>query len=546
LKTKLAAPEGRYPKDSLDSGRREEQEIKVCHVGDLKIGLELHGANSTFPDRSLENKSYYLLSEQSGSMWTLQYKDAQNNSTYQLGTASVDEKGWLTVIVPALDTQNTPSIQLAREALACSTLTIVSKDVGERDYVQLRRPDECGPLVIEKFFANGQAWPRKNKVGDREPAKLPVPEVILPPNPWLFRLRPNDGTGVVLKGAAQGDSVVSISPAASEGSFGVNGARASNCNLRMQVDGIDFWNPRIDFNRNGLAPHDALTLSVDASDLVGVDGFANYSRFGRLNKAPAQAYAETNADRIPAAAWFPLSVIKVRDFEATQLSGVAEKTMSNLVQAWLPAGLFNGATARQKAMSAVFKDKTLDKPRSLKDWQNALLAFVKKTPEYVDWCGHLGPQPDQNKEAGEYKKWVEKKAIRDERLSAGPEKLREFVQHMHATYSDEDGKRKTAPLFAICKAIGELPRIEKDKQDTRALLERMLNADLVIEGEIIVWAPHLDKQPCVVATFAAGAGREPVVIGAYKGPPKSGPGDGVTDADVAAGDAAVPENPAAP
>jgi hypothetical protein len=56
----------------------------------------------------------------------------------------------------------------------------------------------------------------------------------------------------------------------------------------------------------------------------------------------------------------------------------------------------------------------------------------------------------------------------------------------------------------------------------------------VIEGQLVVWAPHLDKQPCVLATFAAGAGREPVKISADK-VARPGIPDQQTDPDVAGG-----------
>jgi hypothetical protein len=539
FKKKLAEPGGRYPKTSLYGDQDKEQLIKVCNVGDLNVDLQSHTLNSHFPDHIHGlNKSYYLLcqpNQQHPKEWRFLYRDAQNN-TYPpdtpLGIVCVDAHGWLTVSLPACDSKTTQADRRARQALACSTLMIKSNDVGECEYVQLRRPDEYGPLLIEKFFANGRVWSKKH--GNLLAAEFPVPEVILPPNPWLFEVRPKDGSGVVLKRGDHAEPGIKITNQSSPGNFGITPGKANICTLRMSVDEMDFWNLRLDFNRHGLDPHDALTVSADASDLVGVNGFASYSRLGHLNKAFAQKDGEKNADRVLAASWFPLSANKVKDFEPTHLSGVAEKTMSNLVQTWLPAGIFTGDTARQKAMATVFKDKTLDKSRSLKDWQEDFREFIKKTPDYVDWCGHPAPEPDREKQKEAHKKWAQDKALREKRLLAGPDELREFVGHLHAKYSDEGGKRKTAPLIAVCKAIGELPRIEKEKRETHALLKRMLDADLVIEGQLVVWAPHLDKQPCVLATFAAGAGREPVKISADK-VARPGIPDQQTDPDVAGG-----------
>jgi hypothetical protein len=545
FKKKLAGPNGRYPEASLHGDRGDGQKIRVCDVGKLKINLQLHGANSTFVDPLLNDKPYYLYSEPSGSEWKLSYKDAQNHSAYELGIARVDADGWLTVSLPARDTQKSPSIQLARQALACSALTIVSKDVEDREYVQLCRPNEYGPLVIEKFFANGRVWPKKNNHGDRLDAELPVPEVILPRNPWLFAVQPKDGSGVVLTRGDPAERGIKITHQSSEGDFGSSPGKANSCTLKMSVDGKDFWNPRIAFNRHGVDPLDALTVSVEASDLEGREGFAAYSRLGHLNKAPGQEHGEPNAHRVLVGPWCPLSAKKVIEFEKDQLSAVPKATMSSFVQAWLPANLFKGATARQAAILPIFKDDAFDKSRALKDWPEAFWQFVKKSREYVAWCGDPGPEPDPKKEEGKHKKWLQDRALFQARLAAGPKESRAFVQHMQEKHRDEDSKKKAAPLLAVCEAIEQLPRIEKEKRETHALLERMLEADLQIEGQLVVWAPQLDKQPCVLATFAAGDRRKPVVIKA-KVASKPGPEAGRTEPDVQHDQPASPETASTP
>jgi hypothetical protein len=547
FKKERAAPGGRYPEASLYGDRDEEQVVRVCNVGDLNIDLELYANNSTFQDAAF-NTSYVLscLSDVKGAKkWGLCYRDVQDNSTYPLGSARVDHDGWLTVSLPACDVKTTQADCRAREALACSTLTIVSKDVEDREYVQLCRPNEYGPLVIEKFFANGRVWPKKNNHGDRLDAELPVPEVILPRNPWLFAVQPKDGSGVVLTRGDPAERGIKITHQSSEGDFGSSPGKANSCTLKMSVDGKDFWNPRIAFNRHGVDPLDALTVSVEASDLEGREGFAAYSRLGHLNKAPGQEHGEPNAHRVLVGPWCPLSAKKVIEFEKDQLSAVPKATMSSFVQAWLPANLFKGATARQAAILPIFKDDAFDKSRALKDWPEAFWQFVKKSREYVAWCGDPGPEPDPKKEEGKHKKWLQDRALFQARLAAGPKESRAFVQHMQEKHRDEDSKKKAAPLLAVCEAIEQLPRIEKEKRETHALLERMLEADLQIEGQLVVWAPQLDKQPCVLATFAAGDRRKPVVIKA-KVASKPGPEAGRTEPDVQHDQPASPETASTP
>ncbi len=529
LQANLAKPAGRYPLDSLDGENPEAQTAKICEVGDVEFDLVLPtdiftpGSDAwqfacSRPDKAKREWVIECVSWPQG--------QPQSKKPNALGTARVEDDGWLVVALEKLEAGQ--YLRAAREALTCGPLTLktpIHPNGGadmEETWVQLRRPAEYGPIVIEKFFGNKLIWPKgKVKDGKWPPSEFaPIPGVAVPANPWVFRMMAGK-SDVVLAGA--GDRKPQAGGITSQdGSFDAVGRPSPSASqIRWQASfsreptPIDFLRTDVEFQRlNDGVDGSVLGVRIENAEIESWN--INYELLAHLNKAPALNYREAGADRLDADEFFPITKKVVEDFRKSQLEAVAYATISRFVQAWLPLEKFPTDAIRIKLMTEQFGARERPKPMPLEEWPEPLRNFLASHPLYEEWCFPPGkppvqPPPDEKQKQA----WEEKKrkwdAVRQALLTERRTKTAEFAAWLNHQKSPEDEK-VVAALQAVCTAIEKLPAVETGKRETVALLESMETADLQISGALVVWPASEPGKQCVLATFTAG--RTPVVLNA--------------------------------
>jgi hypothetical protein len=533
-----AKPGGRYPQQSLYGEKPERQEARICKVADVEFDLVVPTTafTSAFgdvwqlacsrPDTTKQRWEFECVSWDEAAQ---RADPSKPKNRAKIGSATVDEEGWLVATLDPLDGKK-PMATLAREALACGPLTFKTPlhASGGADlattFVQLRRPAEYGPIVIEDFSANKRIWP-KGKPIDGKLLKgdyAAVPGVAVPLNPWAWKMT-TEKKDVTFDGG--GDRRPRVEWVGSD-----NGQFSSvtqdsaeiqiqwNASFSKETNSVPLLRTGVELQ--GLDDSSGPVLGVRIENAAIDTACVKHDLLANLNKTPTLMYREAGADRLSVDVFFPITKRVVVDFQKSQIDSVAYPTMNRFVQTWLPMERFPTEAARVAAVRNIAAAKTDARPMSLAGWPDALRELVANTAAYTEWCSPpapLEPQPGdpKQKEAWEKKKatWAQANQAFEERKKQGRRKTAEFahwLQQQKAT--SPEAQKEVDPIVAVCTAIEKLPAVETGKRETLELLESMADADLQITGSLVVWESSYPDKQCVLATFTAG--KDPVVVAA--------------------------------
>jgi len=530
-----AKPGGRYPQQSLYGEKPERQEARICKVADVEFDLVVPTTafTSAFgdvwqlacsrPDTTKQRWEFECVSWDEAAQ---RDDPSKPKNRAKIGSATVDEEGWLVATLDPLDGKK-PMATLAREALACGPLTFKTPlhASGGADlattFVQLRRPAEYGPIVIEDFFANKRIWPKKVQEGKLAPSDyVALTTAAVPVNPWLWKMITEKKDVTLDGGGVRRPRVDSVDSDNGQFSSVTKDSAAIqiqwNASFSKETNSVPLLRTDIEFQR--LDDPDRPVLGVRIGNAAIDTACVKHDLLANLNKAPALMFREAGADRLSVDLFFPITKKVLVDFQKSHIDSVAYATMNRFVQAWLPAERFPTDPARGKAMADMVSGVKASHAMALAKWPDALREFVANRVLYTEWCSPPTPLEPQPGDPKQKEAWEKKKAKYEQDTKAfetkkkkGLEKPAEFAQWLQQQKATSpEAQKEVDPLVAVCIAIEKLPAVETGKRETLELLEAMADADLQITGSLVVWESSYPEKQCVLATFTAG--KDPVVV----------------------------------
>lgn len=476
LRKNLAAAR-HWPGAGLDGSRPEPQETRLCALGGAKVVPRLPGVEfslaagngrfrlSCVPDA--EN-AWKIICSPAG--------PAVAAAPLHIGGVSVRDDALVAGLsqLPAPNDPRFPEYLGAREAVATTILVLANADDSQdTTYVQLRRPVEAPPIVIEQFFFDKDLCPPSTKRDSGEAVRLFL-QASLPATPWPCTIRVS---GKSVTGDLAGEIVESVS---GQPSGGVQLPSAWtiewSTGAGKPVMRTAFQLANKEMPDTGKDPSQT-QFWLQSSDVL--EPWNSFRSCADLNQARPPRYPMHQLPRV--------SLLKIgsevpADSDDDQVGFPLIKNFSDVCKQYPKAPL--DLTPFQS------EDKM-----SVSDWKNSIRSAISKSTEYRAWvdANDPGPRPDPPGD------WNKRNQVYDEARNATPLAIGMYWEHLK---EKQDRSKTTHADVALCCLLEELDAIPAQKQEAKALIESLGEGDAEFRGEIV--AEFKPEGRCVLVVLGVG------------------------------------------
>lgn len=454
---KALAAAGHVPGAALDGMNLDAHEAELCDVGDVPIDVALPAAR--FPaDRPLVLMCVpdATVLAAGGQAW--QFLAAEpGREPVRIGGAEVREGRLVARLEPA-----SPQTMQARHAVSTAVLRIAERGRSDQaTYVQLRRPRECGPIVVRRLLSGRiEAYG-----GPGDQLDAPVP-----PCPWACTARLVGRCGDLVGPMAGGRP----------------GAIVSSGSMPA-VQWTTAW-----LEAPGTEPLASTTLTIGG--LRGPMGAPTMLRVRRGSVRLNEPWSSPRrlgriGGRVGAGGGIPGAAELEAEIGAVShltLSQISESSVSGL-QLSLPGIL---PVARRIVRDELPAGRTA----ALEEWVNDLCGLLAKRPGYRLWA-----------------------TGRPDRTAPGVTTVREYLARLQPAIEAGQADEEEA---ALCAMIDDLDRLGGEKRAAIAMAHGLGAGDATFTGSLA--AEFADFVPgmaarCVLLTFTG----EPSATAAF--PPPASP-----------------------
>ena len=530
----LAKPGARYPHEGFEGEFTGKARKKICSMKELEgvpFGLQMRAATATpNADRTplrlvlepVDESNQSTAQEQAagrGREWKL--VSQVGDITEDVGRVFVDGDGWLFVEIDAEKHSDKGSVHKAlASGLLAFSLGRPPLPSDEETYVQLCRPVEYGPIVIEDFFARTDFWPNRFNV----PQDFQViPGVTVPGKP-LGPVCITSGTAdLKLSGKAM------VKAARVEPLDGRPEGNESGCTSRI------LW--EADFGpKFGTLP----LVETDLEFKPTSSGTGLELRMGRAQLQSKSFTCELLAD-FEQSLDVVSGVKKVENFSAGDVfrsaltdsslqklehfaeTKIESKDMKDFLATCFPPSVTGGwlppsriAQVKKVFVPIQMPGKTIQMNGSwtLSGWKTVLKQAAKEKETvippfetYRNWCGCDKPPPSffpkDDKERTALNAWIDANRVAEEKCKDFERNVVEYARAQLKAFDNNPGDRGDLKYhwYALCRAIERLPDVEQGKRETLAVLQSLQDADLEITGSLVAWPAGDKAKPVVLASF---------------------------------------------
>lgn len=445
------------PFASLDGTNFDAHEADLCDLGTVPIDLALPTAR--FPaERPLVLMCVPDAPTLAGGGQAWQFLAAEpGQEPVRIGGAEVREGR----LVARLEPGNPQAMQ-ARHAVSTAVLRIAERERPDQaTYVQLRRPQACGPIVVRRLLSGE----REGYGGAGDPL-----DAAVPPCPWACAVRLTGRCGDLV-GPMTGSRPGAIVSAGTMSAVQWTTAWAA-------TPGTELLASTTLAISGARGPRGApAMLRVRRGDVRLSESWSSSRRMGRIG------------GRIGARGGIPDAV----ELE-TEIGAVSHLTLSQLIE-----GSVSGLQASLSGILTVARRIVRDelpagRTATLEEWVNDLCGLLARRPEYQMWA-----------------------TGQTDRTAPGVAIAREYFARLQPAIEAGQANEEEA---ALCAMIDDLDRLGDEKRAAIALARSLGTGDATFTGSLAAefadFVPGMTAR-CVLLTFAG----EPAAAAAF--PPPTSP-----------------------